>query len=118
MGSETFFLETEMLKRRLRIQACLFFKLCLFELQTPANDGKIPGDVDSWAEVPVRVRKGVFMVKTFCHQNLGPNVVSETLELYLLSVPSSTGGPWSPRETAGDHRGQFPRTDFGLAPQT
>ena len=33
-----------------------------------------------------------------------------TLELYILSVPSSTGGPL---ETTGEHRGQFPRTDFG-----
>ena len=35
--------------------------------------------------------------------------------LYLLSIPSSTGGPWRPRETTGDHRGQFPRTDSSLA---
>ena len=53
-----------------------------------------------------------FMVKKLLHYNLGPRVVFETWELYLLSVPSSTGRPWRPWETAGDHRGQFPHIDF------
>ena len=45
-----------------------------------------------------------------------PNVVLETLELYIY-CPSrrqreATG---SPREATGDHGGQFPRTDLGPA---
>ena len=76
------------------------------------------------------------------HSNLDPNVVFETLELYIYvyisSVPSSTeatgghgrdiyiyivrpvvnGGPWRPLEATGgplEATGcpQFPRTDFG-----
>ena len=34
-----------------------------------------------------------------------------------MYVPSSTGGSWTPRETREDHRGQFPRTNFGQAAQ-
>ena len=38
------------------------FFVALFELWTPANDGRIPGGFDSRAELSVRVRKGGFMV--------------------------------------------------------
>ena len=33
------------------------FQVALFELQTPANDGNVPGDFDSRAEMSVRVWK-------------------------------------------------------------
>ena len=47
-----------------------------------------------------------------------PIDVFETMELYILSFPTSTGHGWILRETFGSHTGQFPRTnvvDFGLA---
>ena len=63
----------------------------------------------------VRVRKGGFMVKHFDIRMFVPNVVLETLELHLLSVPrDATGGPL---EATEGNRGQFPRTDFGPASQ-
>ena len=40
------------------------FQVALFELQTPANDGKLPEDFDNQAEMSVRVWKGGFLVKT------------------------------------------------------
>ena len=33
--------------------------------------------------------------------------------IYILSVPSSTGGHWRTQETTADYRGKFPRTHFG-----
>ena len=62
----------------------------------------------------VRVWEGGFMVDTLGHLNFGPNVVFETVEPYISSVPSSMGGHG---RTPGGHgagvRGQSPRTDFG-----
>ena len=55
------------------------------------------GDVDRRVEKAVRVRNYFFMYQTLRNEELDPNVVCETLELYVLSAPSSTGGPWRPR---------------------
>ena len=60
--------------------------------------GTFSGDLDGWVEMSVRLWKGSFMVDTLGHLNFGPNVVFETLELYISSVTSSTGGHWRPRE--------------------
>ena len=48
-------------------QACVVFKIALFELYTPANDGIFPGHFDSQAEMSVRVRKGGIMVEKLRH---------------------------------------------------
>ena len=46
----------------------------------------------------VRVQKSSFMVMTLGHYNFGPNVVSETLELY---ISSGLGGHGIPRKATG-----------------
>ena len=51
---------------RLRIQACFVFQVAIFELYTPSNDGTIPEEFGSRAEMSVRVRKGGFIVDTLC----------------------------------------------------
>ena len=56
--------------RRLRIQS-LFFKVALFELQTPANDGNNPGDSDSQTDMYARAQKGGSMADTLGHLNFG-----------------------------------------------
>ena len=61
----------------------------------------------------VGLQKGVFMSETFRHYVFGPSVVSEILELNLLSIPSSTGDRRSALEATGGNGGLFPRTDFG-----
>ena len=53
--------------------------------------------------------------------DFGPNVIFESLELYISSVLSSTGGHGRPQETTGGHgrppagngRQQKPVPDFG-----
>ena len=42
-----------------RVCTCVQVRACV-----PRNNGKLPGDFDSWAEMSVRVWKGGFMVET------------------------------------------------------
>ena len=110
MGSEQpFFVGIQQFKNISCETKHLCFKSCSFW----AIDGIFPGDFDCRTKMSVRVQKGGFMIKTLRHHICCLNVVFETLELHLLSVLSSTGGPWRPLETTGDHRSQFPRTDLG-----
>ena len=64
----------------------------------------------------MRVWKGGFMVDTLGHIILPPNVVFETLELYVLSVPSSTGGPWPRETTQASPRAQIVAPDRESSP--
>ena len=71
----------------------------------------------SWAEMPVRVRKGGFMVKHLALRILIPMFYSKLYNyIYCLSRRQweATGGPL---EATGGNRCQFPRTDLGLAAQ-
>ena len=47
------------------------------------------------------------------------NKIRMVNEIHIESNIKSNGWPWEttggPLETTGDHRGQFPRTEFGLA---
>ena len=43
------------------------FGVVLFELQTPATDGKYSGDFDSQADISVRVRTGAACPERFFH---------------------------------------------------
>ena len=49
-----------------------------------------------WRDLTVGVQKNGFMVDTLRHYNIGPNVVFETLGLYVSSV-------WRPREATQGH---------------
>ena len=69
-----------------------FWKL-LFVVSRP------PQTIGIFAEMSVLIWKGGFVVDTLLgHQNFGPNVVFQSLDLYISSVPSSTGGHGRPRE--------------------
>ena len=70
----------------------------------------------------VGVQTGGVTVETLGHLNLGPNVVFGTLDLYLWSVPSFTGGhgrppgkPW--KTTEASYRAQE-NNDAGERPET
>ena len=80
-------------------------------------------DFVSLVGMSARVRK---VTLWSIHWGIGPNVIFETLAIYIYryiyitSAPSSTvtGRPREatagPLETTGEHRGQFPHTAFGL----
>ena len=70
MGPRNYFWKTENVKcpiHMLRIQAFFVFRVALFELLTSANDAKSLGDLDSRAEMSVRVQKGGFMAENVWH---------------------------------------------------
>ena len=107
-GGEHYFFKTKATNANM-----LVWKLLFLSFRPPQTMGNFLDISIARRKCPVRVQKVVFMVGTRRHYTVVPNVVFETLELYLLSVPSSTGGSWRPRETTGGHRGQLPCTDFG-----
>ena len=49
---------------RIGCHSKLFFIRCSFRALDPANDRKVLGDSDSWAEMSVLVRDGDLIIKT------------------------------------------------------
>ena len=57
----------EIIMYMLRVRACFVFGNDFLGLLVSADDGNLPGDFDSRAEMSVRVWKGDFIVKTIRH---------------------------------------------------
>ena len=65
---------------------CFWLNVALMELKPTSNDSFLIVDATIWWDFTVRVWRRPPVVDLLLLQNLGPNMISETLELFTSSV--------------------------------